>query len=64
MTPCAVNRDPEQLGAVFPELRQNLLVQGQLISADRTPVRGIEREDDAAPPEITEVDDLIGSGME
>src|SRR5207248_10841173 len=45
VAPHAVHRDPEELGVVALELRQDFVVEGHLIAAHGAPVRGIEGQD-------------------
>src|ERR1700704_3818995 len=59
VTPRAIDRDAQQLGAVLAKLRKHLVVQGHLIAADWAPVRGIEGEDDRRAPQVTERQELV-----
>ena len=45
VAPDAVDRDAQQLGVELLELRQELVVERQLVAADRAPVGGVEDED-------------------
>jgi len=60
MAPNAVDRDAQQLRIEPLELREQLLVQGQLIGADRAPVLGIEHEDHGLPSKRGKRRHLIG----
>src|SRR5882724_944302 len=46
------------------ELGQDLVVDRELVSADRTPVRGVERQDDWLPPEVAKRYRTIGGRIE
>src|ERR1700730_8856446 len=59
VTPRAIDRNAQQLGAMLAKLRKDLVVQGHLIAADRAPVRGIEGEDDRRAPQVTERQELV-----
>src|ERR1700736_635754 len=64
VTPDTVDRDPENLGAVFAKLRENLVVERHLIAAHRTPVSRIKNKDDRASSQLTQTEHLIGCGVE
>src|SRR6266849_5841865 len=64
VTPDTVDRDPENLGAIFAKLRKNLVVESHLIAAHRTPVSRIEHENDRAPTELAQAEYLVGGGMQ
>ena len=51
---------PKQLCVELLELGEQLLVQGQLIGADRAPVLRIEHEDHRLTPKLGERHGLIG----
>ena len=64
VTPHAIHRDPDQLGPVLAELRQDLVVKAHLITADRTPIRGVEREDHGATAELGQRNALVRGALE
>src|SRR6266550_7288289 len=64
VTPDTIDRDPENLGAVFAKLGENLIVQRHLVAAHRTPVGGIEHEDDRPPAELAQAEHLVGCRIE
>src|SRR6266446_2378363 len=64
VAPGAIHRDAEQLGAVALELGQDLVVQRHLIAADRTPVRGIERQNHGLAAVVPQRDGLIRGALE
>jgi hypothetical protein len=59
VAPDAVDRDPEHLRAVAPELRKDLVVERHLIAADGTPVCRVERQDDRVAPEVRQLHLLV-----
>ena len=64
VTPRTVYRNAQQLRSQLTELRKHLVVECHLIATYRTPVRGIERQDDRAPTEFGQAEHLVGRGME
>jgi hypothetical protein len=64
VTPLAIDRDPEELGVEFLDLGENLVVESHLVAADRTPVGGIEGEDDRPPAKVGEGDGLVRGRVE
>jgi hypothetical protein len=54
VTPNTVNGNPEYLGIVTAEFRQDFVVQCQLISAHRTPVGGVEDQNDGMAAKVRE----------
>ena len=58
--PRAVDGDSDQLRAEALELAKHLVVQRELVAADRTPIGGVEREDDRVSAEIRQRHRLIG----
>jgi hypothetical protein len=59
VTPDAIDRDAKDLGAILFKLRERLVVEGHLITANGAPVRGIKREDHGPTGEIRERQTLI-----
>src|SRR3954464_3078501 len=64
VAPDAVDGDADDLGAVLAEFRKDLVVESDLVTAHRTPVGGIENEDDGTAAKITESEDLVGRGAQ
>src|SRR6476620_9347308 len=64
VAPDAVHRDADNLRAVLTKPGKYLLVKRPLITAHRTPVSGIEHEDNGAAAEIAETKERIGGGMQ
>ena len=63
MAPGAVDGDPQQVGATAaPELGQDLVVQGHLVAADRTPVGRIEGQN--YRPAGKSFSDTVWSGVD
>ena len=60
VTPCAIDRDAQQLRVESRELVEQLVVQRHLIAAHRTPVGRVEGQDDGTSPKVAERDELIG----
>jgi hypothetical protein len=54
VTPHTVNGNPEHLGIVTPEFRQDFVIQCQLISTHRAPVGGVEDQDDGMAAKVRE----------
>ena len=59
MTPNAIHGDAKHLSLMLLELRHQLLVQDQLVRADRAPIRWIEGQDDRPAGEIRQTDPLV-----
>src|SRR5882672_3085781 len=59
VTPDTIDRDPENLGAVFAKLGENLIVQRHLIAAHWTPVSRIEDKDDRSPAQLAKAEHLV-----
>ena len=59
VTPDPVDRDADDGRAMLAELREDLVVQRDLIAADRAPVRRVEHEDDRLPLEVGQRHGLI-----
>ncbi len=64
VTPDAVDGDAEKFGAVFFEFREDFVVEGHLIAADRTEVGGIEGENHGISAQLAESELLIGRDVE
>src|SRR6266404_2930036 len=64
VTPDTVDRDPENLGAVFAKLGKNLVVERHLIAAHGTPVSRIKDKDDRASSQLAQAEHLVGCGGE
>src|ERR1700675_5085153 len=64
VTPDTVNRDSDNLGAVFAKLGENLVVERYLVAAHRTPVSRIEHEYDRSPAKLAQAEHLIRCRVE
>jgi hypothetical protein len=64
VTPDAIDGDAEDRGAIFFELRKGLVVEANLITANRAPVGRIKGEDDGLAFEIAEGQNLVRSCMQ
>jgi hypothetical protein len=60
VTPHAINRDSKKLRAVLAEVRQQLVVERELIPADGTPVGRVEGNDDWLAAKVAKRELLIG----
>jgi hypothetical protein len=60
MRPNAVDRNPEDLGAVPSKLGKDLIVERHLVAAHWTPVGRVENEDDRVSAELAQAEYLVG----
>src|SRR5690606_24640105 len=59
VAPDAVHGDAEQRGVEASQDRQEFVIEGQLVAADRTPVRRVKGEDDGAASKLSEREELV-----
>ncbi len=52
VAPDAVYRDAEEFGIQFLKLREELVIERRLISADWTPIRRVKKQDDRMPAKV------------
>jgi hypothetical protein len=61
VAPGPVNRNAQELGAMFTEFGENFVVKRHLIAANRAPVRRIEGKDHGLAAQILQREPLIRS---
>src|SRR5271170_2089505 len=61
MRPYTINGNSHQRGPQFLKLFKHFVVECQLVAADRTPVCGVEYQDDISPFKFGQANLLVGS---
>jgi len=64
VTPGTIHGHPQQFRSELAKLGEDLVVKSHLVTAYRTPVRGIECQDHGTSQQITQSQGLIGRNVQ